>query len=154
MPKDKPDEKKRVRAVTEEIPINDNPPQTSKTETVQKMEVKTSVQTTASPNLLAVEETKNITPEMPGVPKKKGVFWKFLLITLLSAGLVVALAGGVYVYLKGVNKISDEVSEAAPEATATPIEPIPSPTAAPKVDLSTYKVSVLNGSGKIGAAGA
>jgi hypothetical protein len=152
MPSKKPDENKRVRAVTEEIPINDTPQTPKQPELVEPVKIETP-KVESAPNLVAVEETENISPEMPG-QKKKGVFGKFLLITLISAGLVVALAGGVYVYLNGVNQNTTDILEATPEPAplATP-EPTASQTPVPKESLSIYKVSVLNGSGKIGVAG-
>ncbi|MEK7497457.1 MAG: LytR C-terminal domain-containing protein [Patescibacteria group bacterium] len=77
----------------------------------------------------------------------------FIFVAIITALVVAALAGGIYVYLNGINNLNNP----APSPTATPIveeTSVPSPTAssAAEVKLSTYKVQILNGSGKIGEA--
>lgn len=81
-------------------------------------------------------------------------------IIALIAFLAVALAGGVYVYMTGVGNSEVIVSPTPiatlePEVTSSPeatssANPSASPSA--EIDLSKYKVSILNGTGKIGEA--
>ncbi len=99
----------------------------------------------------SVAETQNITPEHP-IKNESGIFLKFFLVTFLATLLALALAGGIYVYLTGTNKIrTPGLINQAPTPTATVVvnsTPVPTPIA----DLSTFKVSVLNGNGGIGVA--
>lgn len=85
----------------------------------------------------------------------------FVFLTIIVAIFVAILAGGVYVYFNGVSSLKSvnpesplqptlELVEATPEPSEKPIATA-SPTPEPK--LTTYKVNVLNGSGKIGEAG-
>lgn len=77
------------------------------------------------------------------------------LIMVLTTVVVGFIAGGVYVYFSGIKNVQ-EVSE-TPEPKAT-IQPTPTsiPSATPipeeEIDVSSYKVSVLNGSGGRGVA--
>lgn len=76
-------------------------------------------------------------------------------LTVLIALVIGFIAGGLYVYTTGMqNANSEEVEpEESLESIATP-EPTPSPSPTPEpVDISELTVSVLNGSGVIGAAG-
>lgn len=80
-----------------------------------------------------------------------------ILITLLTALVVGFVSGGVYVYFSGVSSLGQIAQN---HTQPTPITPIPTvvPTTSPspkpdeKIDVSSYKVSVLNGSGRIGEA--
>ena len=102
------------------------------------------------------------TDEMPEM-KEKGTSFKVIFITALITAVIVGLvAGGIYVYLNGTgklpnsNKTATSTEETSPTPIATPVaSPSASPSASPiaKEDLKDYKVSILNGSGKIGEAG-
>jgi hypothetical protein len=76
-----------------------------------------------------------------------------IFVALITAVLVGALAGGIYVYLNGISQLEtpQEESLPTPSVTATP-SATPTSSPAGEVDLSEFKVSVLNGSGKIGEA--
>lgn len=94
--------------------------------------------------------------------EKKSINLKLMFFTTVFTALIVALvAGGVYVYITGLANLSN--GQQAPVAEETVVAPSPTPeaTASPSatpvvnetVDVSVFKVSVLNGSGKIGEAG-
>lgn len=76
-------------------------------------------------------------------------------LTILIALVIGFIAGGLYVYTTGMQESNSE--EVEPEESLEPIatpEPTPSPSPTPEpVDISELTVSVLNGSGVIGAAG-
>lgn len=80
----------------------------------------------------------------------------FILVTILVALFVAFLAGGIYVYTTGTKSepSSTPTSTFVPEPTEVP-DGSPQASASPKskADYSKYKVSILNGSGKIGEAG-
>jgi hypothetical protein len=96
---------------------------------------------------IGIMQPQPIEPE-----KKKGNKLTFVFVMILVALVVALLAGGVYVYTQGTGvtalpdptPLATEVPSESPEPTATPTE---------KVDVSKLKVSILNGSGKIGEAG-
>lgn len=78
-------------------------------------------------------------------------------ITIVTALVVGFISGGVYVYVTGVRPDS---TVATPTPTSSPIAsttPVATATATPVAVspdvLSSFKVSVLNGSGQIGGAG-
>jgi hypothetical protein len=87
-------------------------------------------------------------------PKKKHLNFKLvILITLLTAIVVGVVAGAVYVFLSKPNSESNAMqgSDSTLESPEPSITPEPSPTPTP-VDIATYKINILNGSGKIGEA--
>jgi len=153
-------EKKRIRPVIEEVasgPVG---------ETQQTQEEKGAEQVTPE----AVEPKEEISPEEKAreiisdkhsagdSPSGKTDYKLILLVTVISAVVVGFVAGGVYVYFTGLSQIEESVLKPtqAPQVlspTPTPQEPSPSPIPGEEIDVSSYKVSVLNGSGQIGAAG-
>ncbi len=154
-------ERKRFKAVTEEItsaPVSEVkvpveeihvPPRT------EEVHVQHHVQ---SQQVMGVPETNNLTPGVVEKPKRN--VFLFFAIMLLVAFVVMALAGGMYVYLNGVKNLPEaQVTEGVPTETTAPQAvvqatppPAGGPTATPKPDYSLYNVSILNGSGAIGAA--
>lgn len=87
-------------------------------------------------------------------PPSRGPNMKLIfLVTIVTALIVGFIAGGVYVYVSGVS--SNTVAESSPTPSSMPVETTPTskPSPTPTVVPSSYKVSVLNGSGVIGAAG-
>ncbi|OGM18890.1 hypothetical protein A2686_05145 [Candidatus Woesebacteria bacterium RIFCSPHIGHO2_01_FULL_38_10] len=85
--------------------------------------------------------------EKGGKPKLK-----ILAISLLTFAILGSLAGGIYYYQKNVTKEND-VGEESTLSTETP-SPIPSPTpTSQEIDLTKYKINILNGSGIAGEAG-
>lgn len=86
----------------------------------------------------------------------------FFVITVLVAIFVAVFSGGLYVYFNGISSLKNQEEEVEPTPTEEPQpsqEPqatpngSPIPSATPVAKLDTLKVSVLNGSGKIGEAG-
>ncbi len=149
------EEKKRFKAVTEEI--SNTPPVMSAAE-VSVPPILTHTQQVHHEDKhqnLGVAETNNFAPNLSEKPKKN--LFLFLTVMLLVAFVVMALAGGMYVYLNGVKNLPQtEVAENQPSETAVPQTvvqatppPAGGPTATPKPDYSLYNVSVLNGSGAI-----
>lgn len=136
---------KRIRPVIEEVTHASQAPvapETSEPHQVQPLPV-----LAQSPE----EQAKAILHE-PGKTNYKLI----LLITVASALVVGFVAGGVYVYFSGLSQIDQEPPRSTQAlATISPTE-TPEPSPAPPardIDVSNYRVSVLNGSGKIGAAG-
>lgn len=95
--------------------------------------------------------------------KKQGFSFKLMLfLTIITAIVTGLLAGGFYVYFTGISKLKpeseDETNYPTPVAVATSV-PQSSPdvsqnetVAEENVDVSLYKIQILNGSGKIGEA--
>lgn len=87
-------------------------------------------------------------------PERRSNFKVVFLVTIITALIVGFIAGGVYVYITGVN--SGSTPEVTPTPSASPAtQATATPVATPKpvVKLDTLSVNVLNGSGVIGAAG-
>lgn len=138
--------KKNFRPVIEEIitdPTTDTVP--------QAQVVPTTPDTTPADNL-----PSPVAPASQIQPKKSfKVNMGFLGIVVAVALIVALVTGALYVYFNGVNSLKTS-PEATPEPTPTQapiVTATPQPTAATLVELDSYKVSVLNGSGKIGEAG-
>lgn len=148
------DGKKRIKPVIEEVVSGDAPKKDESPEVVAEGDVvhehhhehgehhdhHDHKPAEEAPAALAVEESKSDVK-------------LFVLVAVITALVVAALAGGIYVYLNGINKLSTPT----PTPSETPIimeTPEPTATASPaaEVKLSTYKVQILNGSGKIGEA--
>lgn len=96
----------------------------------------------------------------PGVMLPKKVFrinLGFMLVVIIVAVIVALVSGALYVYFNGVKGFNPE-PQITPQPTVvtqpTPVATLqPQATTEPEVDLSTLKVSILNGSGKPGEAG-
>lgn len=162
-----PKEKKRFKAVTEEIksslePVHEIkepslPVQETKPPVVEvpKEDIKHQQEAAKLLETLGVPETDNIAPSSQKSVTKRNTLL-FLGIMFLVAFIVIALAGGVYVYLNGVKNLSSgQVETPAPTyiPVATPVaSPISSASATAKPDYSLFNVSILNGNGAIGAA--
>lgn len=152
---------KKFKAVTEELTIdgiNDDDEQETLDSSKPTEESKSEGVSEDSPakesKLLAVAETNNIVTEPASDKHDAGVFLKFFVLTFVATLLALGFAGGVYVYITGMKSGST-----TPKATPTPISsslPLATqtPEASPsgKIDVSTYKVSALNGNGGIGVA--
>lgn len=86
--------------------------------------------------------------------RRRGTNFKLILfVTIVTALIVGFIAGGVYVYMSGVS--NNQVVESTPTPTPLSVDttPTPKPSATPTIVPSSFNVSVLNGSGVIGAAG-
>lgn len=109
---------------------------------------------------ILAEETKDASNDIkivepPQPIDKKSNKLTGVLIALISLVIIGLLAGGIYVYIKGTSEESGVVTT-LPSPTPLAIdEPsaTPAPTPSEKIDVSSLKVSILNGSGKIGEAG-
>lgn len=159
---------KRFRAVTEEVrpmprqpqaPEMEEPPvhETKASSLLQQREdAKSEEKTLKLVQGSGVTETNNIVPTNEKNVSKKNIFL-FFGVMFLVALIVMALAGGLYVYLNGVKNLSSlPTSSESPSPTYVPSPtPLASPLSvspSPKPDYSLFNVSVLNGSGAIGAA--
>lgn len=151
-------EKKRFKAVTEEVSPslpeekseNIEAPVEEKAE--DKPQETENIDIVDEKPMLSVRETDNYS----GEPKaEKGMFLKIFLVTFFATLMAFLLAGGVYVYLNGTKSLDGLTNETSktpePQASSQP-EATGTPEA--NVDVSTYKISVLNGNGGIGVAGA
>src|SRR3990167_11363893 len=133
--KEKKEHKKRVKAVIEETLAEQ-----STVETAGQV-----AQKDVEPNLKEADDRPH-----PNVVK-------LFAIAFASMVFVAVISGAVYTYLNGVSSLRTEgvtpTSKPHPEdkepLTGTPG---PAPTLKEQVDLSVYKLVVLNGSGKIGVA--
>lgn len=138
------------RAEVVEEGVEEGPPNVVKDAVVEKEEeIKEPVKEPLTLGEVKQEEapTLDLTmPEEPSGSKGKKVFIVVFILVLI-AGLV---AGGLYYYK---TKVSNEVPK-KPESPTPTVEVTSTPTpSAEKVDLSQYKISVLNGSGIPGEAG-
>lgn len=105
---------------------------------------------------LVVEEVAETgqTPTVPEpvpqtVPEKAPD--KFNILWILVPGILILglLMGGIYAYLRGLNKLNN------PTPSPTPIATLASPTPTPadkQTDLTKYLITILNGSGIAGEA--
>ena len=137
---------KRIRPVIEEVAREPQPSTTP--ETPNQAQRQDQIPQGQSPE----EQAKVILKD-----REKTNYKLILFVTVITAIIVGFVAGGVYVYFSGVSKIE----QVSPQPTVAPIDvsptqaPEPNSTPVPeeKIDVSSYKINVLNGSGKIGAAG-
>lgn len=102
------------------------------------------------------EWLENVRPETDVEPEKKsGGLGRFIAIAVIVL-ILVALGGGIYYYRANVEGLPLVAEKEEPKVTQTQQEPqetaVPTPTEV-AVDLSKYKVQVLNGSGVSGEAG-
>ena len=149
--------KKRVRQVVEEVvPQVDDVPTPAPQETPSVEGFEAAVQVPDTPQVQ--EAAPPTTPINQNINySDKPSFFKLLLLTV-GVALGVAITGGsLYVYFSGISKVKSNVPEKTPSSTlpptATPFassDTSASPSATP--NLGSYKISVLNGSGKIGVA--
>jgi hypothetical protein len=155
--------KKRIKPVIEEV-VDASIEEETPVETKPQVE-----ETKISETNLPVENTPVEIPANPVQPQttptppspKKGfkISLGFVAMVIIVALIVAVVSGALYVYFNGVSS-TPQSPQATPEATmstqATPtatLLPTPQASATPAPKLDTYKVSVLNGSGQIGAAG-
>lgn len=147
--------KKRIRPVIEEV-VTQTP------ESTGDIPTEVPAESTPEDNVNTPEQTPEPVQEQATdqasepTKSKKTNFKMIFVITVISALVAAFVSGGVYVYLNGLN----ELGERAENQENTDASPIASPTAAPtatpepeEIDISKLSLSVLNGSGAIGAAG-
>lgn len=79
----------------------------------------------------------------------------FVVIAVVTAVIVAALAGGIYVYLTGTTSLVEAPTPTPEEQVMVEQSPEASPESSPSaaMKMTDYKVQILNGSGKIGEAG-
>jgi hypothetical protein len=149
-------EKRRIKPVIEEIsssiPAMDEVKEERVDEISPVVEKSEEVVQKEEPQKEVAQETQ---PIRESDSDSKSDLKLFVVISVVTAVIVAALAGGIYVYLTGTNNSNPEptptpVSEVLPESSPeASLEESP----APDMKLSEYKVQILNGSGKIGEAG-
>ena len=162
--KEPQDEKRRIKPVIEEV-AGDSPvagdeaakEETPETDGPEEPDKKTDEEETGNsgeikqPEELPVYERK---PE-PVNDEPKSDIKLFVFVAVITAVVVAALAGGIYVYMTGTNNLENSPAP-TPESTVAPEgSPVSSPESSPsaELELSEFKVQILNGSGKIGEAG-
>lgn len=128
---------------------------TMKSEHAESVSPSTPQDADVSPNEIQ-EWLQNVRPEnsVPSVPEKGGGLGKVLAVFLVLL-ILGALGGGIYYYQTNVAESTQEtetqVEEKKQEVTPTvTVEPTPTTAA---VNLTSYKVQILNGSGTSGEAG-
>ncbi len=152
----KPAPKRRIRQIVEEIEV----PQTTAAETPTPVTPEPVPETPVSPAPVAPQEP--VAPETPPIDfsaeTEKPNFFKLFLITIGVALIVAAIAGSLYVYFSGISKTKKQSPSQTPSSTLpptptqTPSSTTPSPSPIPAEKLSSLKINILNGSGKIGVA--
>jgi hypothetical protein len=160
-------EKPRVRHMVEEVGVEVPPVIPDEVPSVQPpveeiVETATPLSTEPQPQDSSVSSFGVKVPQSTLLPEseEKIGFFPLFLITLGVALLVAVLAGGIYVYVSGLQELPS-ISEAdptpkplatqAPSASSTPVATV-SASSAPAQKLNTYSVSVLNGNGRPGEA--
>lgn len=97
------------------------------------------------------EWLKDVRPDTTKeVEKKGGPSFKVVLILIAVTVLIGALVGGVFYYQKGISGMKEKKEEPAMQEVFSTTTPTPTPEE--KVDLTSYSVSVQNGSGIKGEA--
>jgi hypothetical protein len=158
--------KKRIKPVIEEITEEVETPEVSETpdttpeETTEDTEMNTEaeektelVPETESSESKPETETAKEESSSDSKPEKKVNLKMIIVITVISALVAAFVSGGVYVYLSGIESLNTETSEPSPTPdTSSEPTPTASPESEEPVDVSSYSVQVLNGSGAIGAA--
>ncbi|MFS8159809.1 MAG: LytR C-terminal domain-containing protein [Candidatus Roizmanbacteria bacterium] len=88
-------------------------------------------------------------PSSINIPRgKRNIFWLVLPIVLISVGII----GGIFIYRTGSSNENNKNQELiSPSPTAIPKQTV-LPTTAEEIDLKSYKIKVLNGSGIAGVA--
>ena len=109
------------------------------------------------------EEKKDVKPEIDAKPVEKKVVdnkssTNFNIFWIIFPGIILLglLMGGIIAYYSGLNKIKSSESTTIIKTTSQPttgIEASPSASPVAKIDLSKYKIKILNGSGIKGEAG-
>ena len=146
------DKKSETRVIVEEI-SDENTPKIAEhmkdiaTESVTPI---TDKETTSLESEIENETNK------PVVDNKSSANFNIFWIILPGIMLLGLLMGGIIAYFSGINKLNSSEASATKKPTSQPIitiEPSPSVSPVSKIDLTKYKVKVLNGSGIKGEAG-
>lgn len=138
------DKKSETRVVVEEI-SDENTPKTAE-----------NVKDNATEGDASINEPENKKDEKLVVDNKSSTNFNIFWIILPGIMLLGLLMGGIIAYFSGINKLNSSEASATKKPTPQPIITIePSPAVSPvsKIDLTKYKVKVLNGSGIKGEAG-
>jgi len=163
-----PKSTKRIKPVIEEI-VSDEPVSTPSLSVSESDNLKADAVSSDALKEKPVEEKSvlNSDPLDLGIPieeakEKFHISLGFLMTIVVVAVVVAIVSGALYVYFNGVNSLkgiadATPIPTDSPSATnqpqstpgSTPSSTSPSPSTKP----SDLKVSVLNGSGKIGEAG-
>jgi hypothetical protein len=163
MPAKEPEKPKRRRPVVEEVPETPPVPVPTPEPVVVPQTVETPAAeptpVTTSPEIVekkAEEVLKELeTAHHDHKKSNRKINLKLLFgLTILIALIIGFVAGGLYVYTSGINGLDNGgAAEETPAPSSAP-DPTPEPTPTPEpVDVSEFTVSILNGSGVIGAAG-
>lgn len=148
-------EKKRIRPVIEEVTSEEIKHPSAHAE-LEKEKSEEEGLMLEKDVLKEGEESKKDSLEPLVESKKRGFNIKLLFVlTILTALVVGFVAGGFYVYLTGARALKEKQNDPMPTPTPTfEPQPTPTPNSSPEpVDVTSFEVSVLNGSGRIGEAG-
>ena len=138
------DKKSETRVVVEEI-SNETTPKTAE-----------NVKDNATEGVASINEPENKKDEKLVMNNKPSTNFNIFWIILPGIMLLGLLMGGIIAYFSGINKLNSSEASATKKPTSQPIitiEPSPSVSPVSKIDLTKYKVIVLNGSGIKGEAG-
>ena len=157
MPAKENEKPKRRRPVVEEVP--ETPPPASEPTPTPEPVVVEQAPVSPSPEVVekkaeeALKDLETVHHDHKKSNRKMNLKLLFGL-TILIALVIGFVAGGLYVYTSGMRGLDNgEEVEQTPAPTSEP-EQTPEPTPTPEpVDVSEFTVSILNGSGVIGAAG-
>ena len=144
----KEEHKRRIKPVIEELTEAGDP---IKSET--PIEAKSETETPEKPAYEKVSSESHSAEATRDFQESKSDIKLFVIVAIVTAVVVAALAGGIYVYITGTRNLSQATPSAEP--TLSPVVfPEATPTSSPSaaLKLSDYKVQILNGSGKIGEA--
>lgn len=136
-------------AVPSKDPEKTTPPKQEFTQTVQEVaSYDEPPMVDKKPETAAREFLSESSEERGRKPNMRFIF----VVTILTALIVGFIAGGVYVYVSGVNSSHDTVIKPTTAPSEAPVQ-TSTPSPKPTVKLDSFTVNVLNGSGIIGAAG-
>lgn len=152
--------KHRIRPVIEEVQPSSSSSPSSPLPPSQPVAPKRSAPEAQAKEVIKELDELNGSNKKKNSPAQKTNYKLIILVTALTALIVGFVSGGVYVYFSGLSSLG-QPDLSLPQPTPTPLVSSPSPrpslspspTPAEAPDLEKYKLSVLNGSGKIGAAG-
>lgn len=137
----KEEHKRRIKPVIEEL-----------TETGEPVKAEAPVEVESATE---ISEKPTYEKRSPITEESKSDIKLFVIVAIVTAVVVAALAGGIYVYITGTRDLGtrDQGLSTSPTPISTEL-PEATPTSSPSADLklSDYKVQILNGSGKIGEA--
>lgn len=146
------DKKSETRVIVEEISDENTPKIAEHMKDIATESVTPITNKETEPLEKEIENNTN----KPVVGNKSSANFNIFWIILPGIMLLGLLMGGIIAYFSGINKLKSSETSATIKPTSQPvitIEPSPSTSPISKIDLTKYKIKVLNGSGIKGEAG-